>query len=112
MNLTKHAGSSAVTVNNMRLSPDGKYVTYMTGSSTAEVLYSVPVDGSAAPVALTSPGVYLEASYTWTADSAKVIYGAGSTSAKLDLYMVPITGGMAKKIYATQSFLHIFTCGR
>jgi len=110
-NLTKFASSSD-TINNMHVSPDGKYVSYMKGTTTTEVLYILPTAGGK-PTTLVKAGPYLEDSYTWTTDSSAVVYGAGSsTSSKMDLFLITTAAGTPKKLHAAQGVLHIFSTGK
>lgn len=109
-NLTKQT-TTAHEYNNLHVSPDGKFASYMVGSGTAEVLYIIPTAGGTAK-ALTKAGPYLEDSYAWTMDSAAIAYGAGSSTSKIDLFLVTITGGTPKKLHASQGHMHVFSTGK
>jgi Tol biopolymer transport system component len=80
------------------VSPDGQRVVYCADQDTDEVieLYSVPVDGSSAPVKLNGPlvpgGDVSWSELTITADSRRVLYMAQQEAWLYNAYSVPIDG--------------------
>jgi len=82
------------------IAPDNSRVVYLASQDAAEVdeLYSVPLDGSAAPQklngALTAGGQVTE--FTLSADSSRVVYRADQeTTEVFELYSVPLDGSGA-----------------
>ncbi|MEQ1890911.1 MAG: hypothetical protein ABL998_00065 [Planctomycetota bacterium] len=90
-------------------SPDGQWVVYLADQDTDGVreLYSVPADGSAAPLKLNGPQTTGSVGTSSglveiTPDSTRVLYGANdAVSGLFSLYVVPITGGASTKLSAT-----------
>ncbi len=86
----------------MEVSPDGKYVVYLTVDLTRDkdALFSVPSAGGE-PVLLASGSTVGDSvgRIKITPDSSRVVYGRHSaTTGTLDLYSVPIGGGTPIKI--------------
>src|SRR5436190_2372438 len=88
-------------------SPNGQWVVYVADQDSEGVreLYSVPADGSAAPVklngALPAGGNVGATSklFQITPDSARVVYGASDASPSVfALYSVPIAGGVSVRL--------------
>ena len=88
-------------VNNFALTPDGSRVIYIADQDTAGLieLYSVPVDGSASPVKLSSGLTYAGgangvALFQIGADSSTVFFlaDAGAGGGSNNLYSVPVDG--------------------
>jgi len=97
--LPEHAGSLWYTI-----SPDSKYVAYITEADTDEVneLYIVPLAGGA-PLKLNPPLIPngdVERGWAYfTLDSKYVIYRADQeVDNRVELYSVPVTGGQATKL--------------
>jgi len=109
--LTSHTGTTAVYLSGLIVSPDGKYAAYITGSSGKQTVYVVAAAGGT-PVALNSTAGYIEQAMAWKQDSSGVIYGMGTTSGKLDLYVTSKDGKTSKKLHAAQSYLHVLSCGK
>lgn len=80
-----------------RVSPDGSRVIYrVRHDATYGQLHSVPIDGSTAPVKIssTSSGSYgVSRDYWITSDSQRVVYDATASSTRRMLHSVPIAGG-------------------
>jgi hypothetical protein len=110
-NLTNHSGTSAISITNLSISPDGTYASYTTGTGSSAKLWAVPASGT--PVALNSTGSYVEPAYTWTADSKGIVYGGGSTSSStLDLKLVTVPGAVTTTLHAAQSYLFVAAAGQ
>lgn len=89
---------------NIQISPDGQTVLFTADFITeaAYELYSVPIDGSAAPTLLSSgllpAGAGVEA-YKVAPDSSRVVYLAEQDTADVvELYSVPLNGGPITKL--------------
>ncbi len=85
-----------VFLNGRRFTPDGRYIVYIPASVQDE-LYSVPIDGSAAPARLNGPlvanGDVQE--FAISPDGRRVIYLADQDLNSVDeLYSVPIDGSL------------------
>ena len=83
-----------------RISSDGTRVVYVADEDTNEVveLFSVPIDGSAAPVKLHDPFPFLSdvSSFQIAPDGARVVYVADQESDGLfELFSVPIDASLA-----------------
>jgi hypothetical protein len=77
------------------VSPDGRWIAYVDGSSQAA--YVVPVDGPTAspPVRVSPPGIDLDPrtrGIVFAPDSSSVIFGAGGNLGAADAYIVPTSG--------------------
>jgi Tol biopolymer transport system component len=91
-----------VSFGNFAISADSSRVVYRADQETDQVfeLYSVPLDGSAAPQklnsALVEEGNVYPGGFVISADSSRVVYVADQeTDEVLELYSVPIDGGAA-----------------
>jgi Tol biopolymer transport system component len=87
-------------VGELEISPDGSTVVYtrfQCSGSCVELLYSVPIDGSSAPVELATD---LDGVLSISPDSARVVFPRYRPHQTLlrDLYSVPIGGGTAVKL--------------
>lgn len=87
-------------VGELEISPDGSTVVYtkfQCSGTCVELLYSVPIDGSSAPVELARD---LEGVLTISPDSARVVFQRYRPNQTLlrDLYSVPIGGGDSVKL--------------
>lgn len=87
-------------VEDLALSPDGRWVVFTadSGASTTTELYSVPFDGSADPIQLSTTPLYTMTAgpFRISADSQTVVYRADQdTDNKFELYAVPIDGSAA-----------------
>ena len=109
-NLTKHTGTTAVSISGLKVSPDGKYASYITGASGKQTLYVVAAAGGS-PVAMNSTVGYIESAYTWRLDSSGVVYGLATASGKYDLYVTSKDGKTSKKLHAAQSYLYVMSSG-
>jgi Tol biopolymer transport system component len=81
-----------------QLSPDGTRAVYVADAETDEVheLYTVPVDGSAAPTKLSGvqpPGGTVYSGPHVTADSTRVTYEARNAQGTRALFVAPMSGG-------------------
>lgn len=84
-------------VQQFEISPDGRRLVYrMRTDGVHDRLFSVPVDGSAAPRELNAPlvaGGGLASPFLFAPDSARVLYRADQdVDQRFDLYSVPVDG--------------------
>ena len=78
----------------MRITPDGARVVFEASTETGVHLYSVPVNGSAAPVQL-DPGLDLSPFFSFSADGSRVVYERFVGGDPTTLWSAPVDGSAA-----------------